>query len=217
MLKLKICGLTQASQAVEIAQLGVDAIGFICVTSSPRFIAPGQILEITQKLTQFPHLLTVGVFANAELKTIQETITISQINTIQLHGQESPETVSQIRQQFPNYTLLKALRVKDALSLEQTKDYAPLVDVLLLDAYHPEQLGGTGLAWDWSLLKNFRPGCEWWLAGGLNPDNVIDAIQTTQPPGIDLSSGVELRPGLKDLTKVQALTQNLQSFRPGPR
>ncbi len=213
MVKLKICGLTQAPQAVAIAQWGVDAIGFICVPSSPRYIAPGQILEITQKLTQFPKLLRVGVFANAELNRIHETVHTSQINTIQLHGQESPETVRKIRQQFPSHTLIKALRIKDQTSLDQAQLYAPLVDILLLDAYHPEQLGGTGLAWDWSLLKNFRTGCAWWLAGGLNPDNVIDAITRTQPAGIDLSSGVEIQPGDKDLSQVKMLLQRLQPWR----
>lgn len=213
-LQLKICGLTQAPQAIEIVQLGVDAIGFICVPSSPRYISPGQISEIIKNLSEFPKLLTVGVFANADVETIKNTVKISGINTIQLHGQETPDTVSQIRQQFPNYTLIKALRIKDALSLEQTKYYAPLVDVLLLDAYHPEQLGGTGLAWDWSLLKNFNPACEWWLAGGLNPENVINAIELTAPNGIDLSSGVELSPGQKSISKVQTLIQTLHPFRP---
>jgi len=214
MLKLKICGLTQALQAVEIALLGVDAIGFICVPSSPRYIAPDQISKITQKIAQFPKLLRVGVFANAELNTIQETITISQINTIQLHGQESPEYVKTIKTQFSDYTLIKALRIKDQASLDQAQIYAPLVDILLLDAYHPEQLGGTGQAWDWSLLQNFRPGCEWWLAGGLNPENVSIAIQLTQPNGIDLSSGVELSPGQKSIAKIKTLIQTLQPFRP---
>lgn len=212
-LKLKICGLTQAPQAIEIAQLGVDAIGFICVPRSPRYVSPGQISNIIQNLTEFPKLLTVGVFANAELKTIQETVKISQINTIQLHGQESSETVIAIREKFPTHTLIKALQIKDAASLKQASDYAPFVDVLLLDAYHPEQLGGTGLAWDWSLLKHFNPACEWWLAGGLNPENVIEAIKATNPNGIDLSSGVELSPGQKSLSKVEALITTVSPFR----
>ncbi|MDS3860171.1 phosphoribosylanthranilate isomerase [Thermosynechococcaceae cyanobacterium BACA0444] len=211
---LKICGLTQAPQAIEIAKLGVDAIGFICVPLSPRYIDPFKIQEITEKLAGFPNLLRVGVFANLELETIQKTVDIGQINTIQLHGQESPEFVTTLRTKFPNYTLIKALGVKDQASLDQAKIYAPLVDILLLDAYHPEQLGGTGRAWDWNLLKHFRPGCPWWLAGGLNPDNVVEAIRLTNPDGIDLSSGVELSPGVKNLTKVQALIQTLQPFRP---
>lgn len=214
MLKLKICGLTQAPQAMEIAQLGVDAIGFICVTRSPRYIAPGQISEIIKNLTEFPQLLTVGVFANADIDTIKTTSKISGINTIQLHGQESPEYVKTIRTQFSNYTLIKALRIKDQASLKQADEYAPFVDVLLLDAYHPEQLGGTGLAWDWSLLKNFQPACEWWLAGGLKPENVLNAIELTAPKGIDLSSGIELSPGQKSLPKVSTLIQTLHPFRP---
>ncbi len=214
MVKLKICGLTQAPQAVKIAQLGVDAIGFIGVPSSPRYIDPLRVQAIVQTLAPFPNLLTVGVFANAELKTIQETVTISKINTIQLHGQEPPEFVTTLSATFPTHTLIKALRIKDQASLAQAQTYAPLVDILLLDAYHPKQLGGTGLAWDWSLLKNFQPACEWWLAGGLNPDNILDAIKTTQPAGIDLSSGVEVKPGDKDLTKVQALVRTLQSLHP---
>ncbi|AFY61212.1 phosphoribosylanthranilate isomerase [Synechococcus sp. PCC 6312] len=214
MLMLKICGLTQALQAIEIAKLGVDALGLICVTRSLRYIDPFRIQEITEKLAAFPNLLTVGVFANAKLETINKTVNISGINTIQLHGQESPEFVTTLRTKFPNHTLIKALGVKDQASLDQAKDYAPLVDILLLDAYHPQQLGGTGQAWDWNLLKDFQPGCPWWLAGGLNPDNVVEAIRLTNPDGIDLSSGVELSPGVKNLTKVQDLIQTLQPFRP---
>ncbi|MDS3861403.1 phosphoribosylanthranilate isomerase [Thermosynechococcaceae cyanobacterium BACA0444] len=211
MLKLKICGLTQAPQAVAIAQLGVDAIGFICVPSSPRYIAPGQIGNIITQLTEFPQLLTVGVFANAELETINDTVNTSGINTIQLHGQESPEFVTAIRAKFANHTLIKALRIKDQASLDQAQAYAPLVDILLLDAYHPEQLGGTGQAWDWNLLSHFQPECPWWLAGGLTPNNASSAIAQTQPDGIDLSSGVEHSPGNKDLAKVQALMRALEN------
>lgn len=217
MLKLKICGLTQAPQAITIAKLGVDAIGFICVTSSPRYIAPDPLAEIVQALGNIPKLSTVGVFANAGVEQLITTVNITGINTIQLHGQESTDQIKGLRQKLPNIQIIKALRIKDQASLGQAKIYAPLVDILLLDAYHPEQLGGTGLAWDWSLLRNFRPDCEWWLAGGLNPDIVMDAVKLTSPDGVDLSSGVELSPGIKNLTKVQALTKALESFRPEPR
>ena len=95
--------------------------------------------------------------------------------------------------------------------LEQAANYAKYVDTLLLDAYHPQQLGGTGQTLDWQMLQQFSPSCPWFLAGGLTPDNIVAALSQVKPDGIDLSSGVELKPGDKDLTKVAKLFEKLGS------
>ncbi len=207
--RVKICGITQALQAQEILQLGADALGFICVPQSPRFIPPEKIRAIIQSLSsqtwQGHRLKTIGVFANASFSEMQRTLDISLINGIQLHGDESIETCQRLKQDYPTLELIKAFRIKEAKTLTQAQCYTPTIDTFLFDAYHPTEFGGTGETWDWSSLKEYTFQKPWFLAGGLNASNVLEAIAQVQPPGIDLSSGVESTPGQKDLAKVKAL------------
>lgn len=105
---------------------------------------------------------------------------------------------------------MKACRVRSADDLATALSYQPYVDMLLLDAYHPKQLGGTGKTLDWPTLKAFSPDCPWFLAGGLTPDNVLSALAQLSPDGIDLSSGIELSPGHKDLAKARRLFEQLK-------
>ena len=110
---------------------------------------------------------------------------------------------------YLNTEIIKALRVRSSEALNQADTYAGSVDTLLLDAYHPQMQGGTGQTLDWKSLQQFNPSCPWLLAGGLTPDNILDALNQVQPAGIDLSSGVERSPGDKDLTKVAKLFEQL--------
>jgi phosphoribosylanthranilate isomerase len=206
-LRVKICGITQAEQGKAIANLGATALGFICVPSSARYVKPEQICQITAQLTE--PVDRIGVFANATLEQIEQTVAIAELTGVQLHGDESIDFCNQLRQALPHIELIKALRIRDQESLEQVKIYETLVDTLLLDAYHPQQLGGTGHAIDWQLLRSFQPACPWLLAGGLTPANIQQALQQANPNGIDLSSGVERSPGDKDLIKVAALFEQL--------
>ncbi|NEP15386.1 MAG: phosphoribosylanthranilate isomerase [Leptolyngbya sp. SIO4C1] len=202
-MRIKICGITRADQGVAIAQLGATALGFICVPQSPRYVSPAQIGAITAQLPAGTG--RVGVFANTDIQTIANTVRLGQLSAIQLHGAELPDYCQQVRQAIPTVELIKALRIRTADDLLQTPQYAPYVDTLLLDAYHPDQLGGTGQTLDWSALQQFRPERPWLLAGGLKPSNVATALAQLFPSGIDLSSGVERAPGDKDLAKVQKL------------
>jgi phosphoribosylanthranilate isomerase len=132
------------------------------------------------------------------------------LNAVQLHGSESPEFCQDVRKALPTVSLIKAFRVRDAATLEQALPYESAVDALLLDAYHPNAThpglyGGTGHTLAWEMLQQFRPTCSWFLAGGITPDNLSEALSWVQPDGIDVCSGVELAPGQKDLTKVAAL------------
>lgn len=212
-MRVKICGITQPEQGVAIAPLGADALGFICVSQSPRYVTPQQIQAITQVLpTQTlkgEPLSRIGVFANGDLDLIQQTVEIGQLTGVQLHGDESPEFCQQVKAKLPEVELIKAFRVRSAETLAQITPYESIANTLLLDAYTPQALGGTGHTWDWTLLKTFAPKLPWFLAGGLTPDNVNQAVTTLTPPGIDLSSGVELAPGNKDLKKVKQLFQQL--------
>lgn len=204
-MRVKICGITKPEQGVAIARLGATALGFICVPTSPRYVTDLQIHQVVQALDGMPVDL-IGVFANTTTEIICQSVEVGGLTGVQLHGGESLEFCDRLRQQLPaGVEILKAIRVKAATDLDQARDYLPVVDTLLLDAYHPGLLGGTGQTLDWTLLQQFNPGCPWLLAGGLTPENIQGAIAQVKPPGIDLSSGVERSPGDKDLAKVADL------------
>ena len=218
-MQVKICGITKPEQGLAIAEMGATALGFICVPSSPRYVTPGQISLAIARLptqTNAGHpLACIGVFADAKLPTIHQTVEETGLTGIQLHGQESPEFCQQLRVILPQIELIKAIRVKDREALQQLDHYTNCVDKFLLDAYHPQHLGGTGNSLDWSLLSgNFHPPHPWLLAGGLNPENIQTALSQTTPDGIDLSSGVEHSPGDKDLERVALLFQQLAPYLP---
>lgn len=206
--RVKICGITQPDQGQAIAQLGATALGFICVQRSPRYVAPIKIRAIVDAVNTIDPaqaIHRVGVFVDETPEAIAEVVAIAQLTAVQLHGSESTAVCHQLRALLPQIELIKAVRVKNSDSLQQAIALAEVVDVLLLDAYHPHLYGGTGQTLNWSALQQFRPGCPWLLAGGLNPDNITEALQQLHPDGIDLSSGVEVSPGNKDLTKVAQL------------
>jgi phosphoribosylanthranilate isomerase len=215
-MRIKICGITQPEQGKAITAFGATALGFICARQTPRYVEPKQIRAIVDYLAdcfpdaEMPALPDrVGVFVDAPLAEIVEVVAIAGLNGVQLHGQESPEFCQQVRQALPDVELFKALRVRGVETLEQAKTYQDGVDTLLLDAYHPKAHGGTGKTLDWQSLQTFRVDRPWFLSGGLTPANVQTALKHIQPDGIDLSSGVEIAPGNKDLNKVKQLFQQL--------
>jgi phosphoribosylanthranilate isomerase len=206
-LRVKICGITELEAGKEIAALGASDLGFICVAASPRYVPPLNLAPLVPPLQAMVNC--VGVFADADLAEVVAVATTAQFGSIQLHGRESIEYCQALRELLPDREIIKAWRVQDPTDLERILTYTNVVDTLLLDAYHPQALGGTGQTLNWSVLQNWRPSIPWLLAGGLNPDNVLIALGQLQPTGIDLSSGVEISPGYKDLGKVQRLFENL--------
>jgi len=210
-MRVKICGITKPEQGKAIAQLGATALGFICVQASPRYVTPQQIRAVVEQL--LVQVDRIGVFADATIEEICQVVADSNLSAVQLHGNESSEFCEKLRQSLPGVEIVKALRVKTPECLDRAATYAKCVDTLLLDAYHPQLLGGTGKTLDWVTLQQFRPNCPWLLAGGLTPDNVLDALRELQPSGIDLSSGVERSPGDKDLDKVAQLFEKIHSLR----
>ncbi len=207
-MRIKICGIRAVDQGKAIAELGIKTLGFICVPSSPRYVTIEQSQQVVQNLPS--GIQTIGVFANASLETIRQVVIEVGFTGVQLHGNETPEFCQQVKQFLPEREIIKALRIPSVESLAQASHYFSVVDALLLDAYHPQQLGGTGQTLPWKELGNFRPPCPWLLAGGLNPDNVTKALSLLNPDGIDLSSGVERSPGDKDLDKVAKLVENIK-------
>ncbi|MBD2338603.1 phosphoribosylanthranilate isomerase [Calothrix sp. FACHB-156] len=208
-MRVKICGITQPQQSVAIASLGATALGFICVPTSPRYVNVQQILAAVAPLPK--QIDKIGVFANASIQEISQTVVNSNLTGVQLHGNEAPEFCYQLRQALPEVEIIKALRISHHEHLKQVGEYTNYIDTLLLDAYHPQHLGGTGQTIDWTMLQQFNPSCPWFLAGGLTPDNILDALSLVKPNGIDLSSGVERKPGDKDLDLVAKLFLKLNS------
>ena len=215
---VKICGITSVDQGSAIAQLGTNALGYICVKKSPRYIAPKNIAPIVATVSnEWPDVQHFGVFANESLFSILDVVKKTKLTTVQLHGDETPATCNLLSDALKSSGLtkvkiVKAFRIRGTEDLDAIASYEPYVDSLLLDAYHPDQLGGTGVKIDWRSLQDFSPKRPWFLAGGLTPDNVCQALENISPNGIDLSSGVERSPGDKDLEKVRQLFEQVRSI-----
>jgi phosphoribosylanthranilate isomerase len=219
-MQVKICGITKPDQGRAIAQLGATALGFICYPPSPRYVTPERIREIVDQLpihtaTGQP-ISRIGVFVDVPLEEIAEVVEAGKLSGVQLHGSESPQFCQQLRAALPAVEIIKALRVRDRQTLEQSQLYHGSIDRLLLDAYHPALFGGTGRTLDWASLQQFRPGCPWLLSGGITPHNVQEAVSQVAPDGIDTSSGVEIAPGDKDLEKVKQLLGQLENLGKSP-
>jgi phosphoribosylanthranilate isomerase len=194
MVKVKICGITSPRDALAAVEAGADALGFIFYNGSPRYVPPTVAARITRVLP--PFIATVGVFVDTSEAEILATVAHCGLSTVQLHGEETPGFCRRF-----SVSVIKAFRLKQAESLNPLPEYDTAA--WLLDSYVPGQPGGTGAAFNWDLAcqakKWKRPII---LAGGLTPANVTEAIRQVLPFGVDVSSGVEERPGLKDLHKL---------------
>ncbi|MEO0854639.1 MAG: phosphoribosylanthranilate isomerase [Cyanobacteria bacterium J06648_11] len=204
---VKICGLTHPEQARAIAEMGVSAIGLIAVPASPRYVTPEQMRAIATAVPAPTH--TIGVFVDKAPDAIADIVRATGITGVQLHGRETLADCAALKTALPDILFIKAFRLRQASDLEAIAPYLPHVDAILIDAYHPTLAGGTGQTADWNLLETTRFGKPWLLAGGLTPANIPKALTSLTPDGIDLSSGVELSPGHKDLTKVRDLLDAL--------
>ena len=210
---LKICGITDMDQALAIARLGVQAIGVIGVPNTPRYVEPPQRRALFDVLEeQHPQLNRVWVVANPEDAALEEALNgAGQPSVVQLHGTESIERCQALKQRYPRQEWWKALRVREPDDLHQLQQYTPWVDALLLDAWAADQLGGTGhrLPLDW--LSDTELAVPWWLAGGVSAEWVPELLSRVTPQGLDASSRLEERPGWKNLDKVQALVEAVQT------
>ena len=201
---VKICGVTQQDQAGQIAALGADLIGVNFWPQSKRYLPPANALW----LADLPHSIqVVGVFVNPDPFELEELAESGLVSMFQLHGDESPDFCERLIGR--GLKIIKAVQVRDADSLKRIADY-PVTDILL-DAYHPGQRGGIGETFPWRLALEFKalyPERRLWLAGGLTPENVIEAMKGVQPYAVDVASGVEdATPGVKNLEKVAHFIQ----------
>lgn len=206
--RVKICGITRLEDALTAALGGADAIGWMFYPPSPRAITPEAAQELRSKLP--PFVDTVGVFVNPTTDEVLSTIATTGITTVQLHGEESPEFCQEIRIRSADRNgtpikIIKAARVKDADSIQALEPYQNACDAWLLDGYSPNAHGGVGASFNWDLVNEAK---KWnvpiILAGGLNAENIQNAIQQTTPYGVDISSGVEVRKGVKCPEKIRA-------------
>lgn len=197
MISIKICGITQREQAQNIAKLGVDYLGFILVPHTPRYVCPSKLADLTANLNQ---VKKIGVFRHHSPIEIKQIVINSGLDGVQLHGQESLSFCQQLKELLPDQILIKAIGVKQKEDLILAESYSKVADIILLDVPG----GGTGKRIDWQILHDFRPTAPWWLAGGINPDNVKEAL-TIKPDGLDLSSGVEDQPGIKNIDRIKSL------------
>jgi phosphoribosylanthranilate isomerase len=204
--KIKICGITNADDAVAAVQLGADMLGFNFYPKSPRYIKPQEAENIIKKLPAFVDL--VGVFVNADAETIRKTASQLMLDWVQLHGDESPGFCISLNNMTAQ--IMKAVRIKNEKDIEYAKNFS--TDALLLDAFHPSLYGGTGERFDWKLLPELTGHIlgRTFLAGGINPENVIEAISYSFY-GIDVCSGIESSPGKKDHKKMTKLFKNLRT------
>jgi len=214
MVCVKICGITNLEDARCAAEAGADFLGFIFYPKSPRYIAPEQAGKIAQAIRaefakQAPRF--VGVFVDEPVDAARTVIKIAGLDLVQLHGSETPDDVTAL-----SPYAFKALRPQTLAEVQQayaefltagrrpsTVYRLPSTPDLLVDAYHPQQMGGTGQVADLKIARWLAEHCRLLLAGGLTPDNVADAIIQVHPWGVDVSSGVEATKGKKDHAKIR--------------
>lgn len=194
--KIKICGITNPTDALAAVEAGADALGFIFYERSPRYVSLKAAVDISRQLP--PFVMRVGVFVNAEEGLILRAIGEAGLTMLQFHGDEAPEFCRQF-----GLMSMKAFRVHGPETLDQIPRYD--TEAYLLDAFSSAALGGTGERFNWDLAVEARKfGKPIFLAGGLTPENVAGAIRKVGPFGVDVSSGVESAPGRKDHAKVKA-------------
>lgn len=198
MTKVKICGITNLEDALISAKFGADALGFNFYGKSPRYVAPEKAREIIEQLPE--EILKVGVFVNEDLEKIVEVAKTAKLDALQLHGEETPEFASKLKQKT-NLQIIKAFRVSPEFAPEDVLQYE--TDAILLDAYSPEEHGGTGETFDWEIAKKVREIFpKMYLAGGISQDNIARAILEVKPFAIDSCSCLEVEKGEKDKVKL---------------
>jgi len=210
MVRIKICGITNEKDALWVINLGVDYIGFNFYKDSPRKISPKLAAQIIGKLPSFTQ--PVGVFVNEEMKAVKMIAEKCRLNLVQLHGEETPEYCRELQTQSPRLKIVKAFRIRDKENLDGIGNYS--VDYYLLDSYVPGIEGGTGEIFNWDLAVEAKQfGKPVFLAGGLTPDNVTQAIEKVDPYGVDVASGVERTPRRKDYNLMREFISRIRAKR----
>lgn len=206
--KIKICGITNLEDARFAAGALVDYLGFIFYEKSPRYIEPGEAGAIINWI-EGPE--KVGVFVNQPLDDVNRIAKETGLDYVQLHGDESVEYCGLV-----DKPIIKVIHIEeetvDYLLKHQVEQYAEVADYLLFDTKIEGKWGGTGTAFDWNILKEIGDDISFFLSGGLNAENIKQAIEIVQPFAVDVSSSLEQKPGLKDFGKIEAFMDEIQSL-----
>ncbi len=206
-IRVKICGLRTAADVAAVAQAGAAYMGLVFFAKSPRYVTLAQARDLA--LAAPPGLAKVALVVDAEDATLDAIIETMPLDMLQLHGHESPARVAELRARY-GLPVMKAVGVADEGDLAAVFDYSLAADQLLIDAKPPKNAtlpGGNGLTFDWRLVAQRRWLRPWMLAGGLTPDNVATAIRLTNARQVDVSSGVEAAPGVKDPARIAAFVR----------
>ena len=211
---IKICGLTSEEQALKVAKLGAHAIGIISVEESPRYISAEikkKIFKTLEKL--YPKIERVSVVQNCPIDLIIKNFLGKPSETIiQLHGDEDIDYCKKLREKIPNLGIWKAFRIKTEKDLENIKYFEDFVDAILLDSWNEETYGGSGKKIKSFYLKNLQFSKPWWLAGGISIEWIDEILTDLKPDGLDISSSIEISPGLKDIKKTEDLFKFLKRY-----
>jgi len=202
---VKICGITSVEQALQIAKLGVDAIGVISVKESPRYVSLEKKKDIFRHLKKnFSHIKRVSVVKNIPL----ELICVNSFefeDVIQLHGDENLSYCKKLRRKLPQIEIWKAFRIKDRKDIKEIENFSDFIDAVLLDSWNEKTYGGSGKRIKSKYLEELKFSKPWLLAGGISIDWLNQILIDIKPDGIDISSSIESSPGIKDLNKTKKL------------
>jgi len=211
---VKICGLTSEEQALQVAQLGANAIGIISVEQSPRYVSAEIKKKIFKALESFyPEIDRVSVVQNCPIDLIIKNFLGNPSETIiQLHGDEDIDYCKKIREEIPNIGLWKAFRIKTEKDLDKIQPFEDFVDAILLDSWNEKTYGGSGEKIKSAYLKNLQFSKPWWLAGGISIKWIDEILNEIKPDGLDISSSIEISPGLKDLKKTREIISFLKNY-----
>ena len=200
--RIKICGIKHLDDALKAVEFGADAIGLIFVEKSPRYVSLTEARFIAESMP--PFVTVVGLFMNAPTEVVREALKVVPLNLLQFHGEETPEFCDQFEMPY-----IKVLRMRENANVVAFAQEYPNAAGILLDAYHKGVGGGTGQTFDWDLIPENLP-LPLILAGGLDPGNVASAVETVRPYAVDVSSGVESEPSIKDHKKIEQFIKEVQ-------
>lgn len=215
-LLVKICGLKTPDALDAALEAGADLVGFVFFTPSPRHVSYEAARELGRRVEG--RAAKVALTVDADDATFERIVAELSPDMLQLHGRESPEQVRVLKKKF-DLPVMKAIPVETSDDLGAVAAYSKIADRLLFDARAPRDAtrpGGLGKAFDWTLLQNLDPGLPFMLSGGLDADNVAEALRITRAPGVDVSSGVERAPGEKDPDKIRAFVRAARAAASGP-
>ena len=204
MTKVKICGVTTPEALEAAIEEKADFIGFVFFGNSPRNLSPERAAQLIERVPS--HIKTVGLFVDADDAGFESVFRYTKLDMIQLHGSENPRRVTEIKSRY-QLPVMKVIKVADASDLVMLGETQSVADMILFDAKPPANAtlpGGNGHTFDWNILKNLKVPKPWMLSGGLTPDNIKTALEILSPDAVDVSSGVEDRPGVKNPDKIRA-------------